>query len=501
MSRSSRIRSAHSPPVRRATTAGSRDSTQRWSRAPGAERISRACTSPARSWSRRDSSRASLPARSTRCTRRSPPQRSRACSSGGGTVRSCRSSGWRATITISPRPAPRHGSTADERLHTGACRRVRPPRRSCRCRKRRSRRRSWKDWHCSKRHCLRGRRDDDAGVAAASLPVGCDRARCVCRERWPNCSRRTGVLCFDPTSDAVKQAQVPFFAPRSRARANSTRLSPRSPTPAPASPPVTGATLVFVATAAGRDRLMIDGDELTSRADQANDSPRARFFACYDDGARAVLRQRAAAPDGRERAAPHGRLCRRPRRVPLSRRIRRAHCIHSSTCRYRYPFLAGRARPWCAGPNDCSVDFGSPQKLSSTTTVQVARALLERDFPGDARQAIDALRKQIARSAGVVAAAGKRIDPVLDRALKGRARSHRPDHRRHRAGSPASPSQARQHRVCTIRATACGVAPGGRTAGTRGDGGDLSRSLGHWLARRDRSRSHRLGRDPHGPGA
>src|SRR5262249_48939509 len=50
----------------------------------------------------------------------------------------------------------------------------------------------------------------------------------------------------------------------------------------------------------------------------------------------------------------------------------------------------------------------------------LARALLERDFPGDARQAIDALRKQLTRSSGVIGAAGKRIDPVLDRAIKGR---------------------------------------------------------------------------------
>ena len=50
----------------------------------------------------------------------------------------------------------------------------------------------------------------------------------------------------------------------------------------------------------------------------------------------------------------------------------------------------------------------------------LARTFLERDFPGDARQAIDALRKQVTRSAGVIAAAGKRIDPVLDRAVKGR---------------------------------------------------------------------------------
>ena len=50
----------------------------------------------------------------------------------------------------------------------------------------------------------------------------------------------------------------------------------------------------------------------------------------------------------------------------------------------------------------------------------LARALLERDFPGDARQAIDALRKQVNRSAGVIGAAGKRIDPVLERAIAGR---------------------------------------------------------------------------------
>src|SRR5204863_7728701 len=50
----------------------------------------------------------------------------------------------------------------------------------------------------------------------------------------------------------------------------------------------------------------------------------------------------------------------------------------------------------------------------------LARSFLERAMPGDARQAIEALRGQITRSTNVVAAAGKRIDPVLDRAIKGR---------------------------------------------------------------------------------
>jgi uncharacterized protein YllA (UPF0747 family) len=50
----------------------------------------------------------------------------------------------------------------------------------------------------------------------------------------------------------------------------------------------------------------------------------------------------------------------------------------------------------------------------------LAHAFLARAMPGDARQAIDALRKQLTRSAGVIGAAGKRIDPVLDRAIKGR---------------------------------------------------------------------------------
>ncbi len=50
----------------------------------------------------------------------------------------------------------------------------------------------------------------------------------------------------------------------------------------------------------------------------------------------------------------------------------------------------------------------------------LARSFLERAMPGDARQAIEALRGQIGRSTSVIGAAGKRIDPVLDRAIKGR---------------------------------------------------------------------------------
>ena len=51
---------------------------------------------------------------------------------------------------------------------------------------------------------------------------------------------------------------------------------------------------------------------------------------------------------------------------------------------------------------------------------RVARDVLERDFPGDAREAIDSLRRQISSSGNLIAAAGKRIDPVLERAVTGR---------------------------------------------------------------------------------
>ena len=68
-----------------------------------------ACGSRVRSRSRPASSRASSPGRSTPSTRRSPPRRWRACSSGAGSGRWCRSSGSLATTTTSPRRARHPG--------------------------------------------------------------------------------------------------------------------------------------------------------------------------------------------------------------------------------------------------------------------------------------------------------------------------------------------------------------------------------------------------------
>jgi bacillithiol biosynthesis cysteine-adding enzyme BshC len=227
-----------------------------------------------------------------------------------------------------------------------------------------------------------------------------------------------GILCFDPTHIAAKRAQAPLILTALRRAAELDTALAALPDAGTGIAAGEGATLVFLATAVGRDRLLIDGDGFRGRRSGE------RF----------------------SRSAIESLLEREPSRFSANVLLRPV--IESALL----PTVA-----YVAGPSEMRYLehqasalyplFGVPQQTpvprwSGTIVVRwaerllgrlrvtadavldddgtLARAFLEHDFPGDARQAIDALRKQVTRSAGVIAAAGKRIDPVLDRAVKGR---------------------------------------------------------------------------------
>ena len=229
---------------------------------------------------------------------------------------------------------------------------------------------------------------------------------------------RFGVVCFDPSRLAAKRAQIPIIkAALHRAMELDTALAalPDAGTGIAAGE---GATLVFLTTSIGRDRLLIDGDGFRSRRsgdrftvkqiDALLEKDPSRF------SANVLLRpvvESALLPTVGYVAGPGEMryltgqssalypLLGVPRQTPVPR--------WSGTVVSRWADrLLGR------------LNITADAVLDDDGTL--ARTFLARAVPGDARQAIEALRGQISRSASVINAAGKRIDPVLDRAIKGR---------------------------------------------------------------------------------
>lgn len=227
-----------------------------------------------------------------------------------------------------------------------------------------------------------------------------------------------GVLCFDPTHIAAKRAQVPLITAALRRAPELDAALASLPDAGTGIAAGEGATLVFLATAVGRDRLLIDGDGFRTRRSGEHFSS-AEIQALLDRepsrfSANVLLRpvvESALLPTVAYVAGP-GEL------RYLDRQVSALYPLFGVPQQQPVPrwsgTVVGRSAERLLGRLRITADA----VLEDDGTL--ARTFLERDFPGDARQAIDALRKQITRSAGVIGAAGKRIDPVLDRAVKGR---------------------------------------------------------------------------------
>lgn len=227
-----------------------------------------------------------------------------------------------------------------------------------------------------------------------------------------------GVLCFDPTHAAAKNAQIPVIRAALRRGAELDAALAALPDADTGIAAGESATLVFLAAAAGRDRLVVDGDGFRTRRSGE------RF----------------------SRSAIEALLEREPSRFSANVLLRPvvesallptvAYVAGPGEMRYLdrqasalYPLLGVPRQPpvprWSGTVIGRSAErLLGRLRITADAVLEddgtLARAFLERAVPGDARQAIDALHKQITRSAGVIAAAGKRIDPVLERAIKGR---------------------------------------------------------------------------------
>lgn len=227
---------------------------------------------------------------------------------------------------------------------------------------------------------------------------------------------RFGVVCFDPTHAAAKQAQIPLLTVALHRAAELDRALAALPDAGIGAGE--GATLVFVMTAAGRDRLLIDGEAFRARRSGERFSRRQLEQLLEHEperfSANVLLRpvvESALLPTVAYVAGP-GEL------RYLQAQSSALYPLFDVPRQTPLPRWSGTVIERWAERLLARLHLDVDAVLEDDG--RVARAVLERDFPGDARQAIDALRRQIAQSGSVIAAAGKRIDPVLDRAVKGR---------------------------------------------------------------------------------
>jgi bacillithiol biosynthesis cysteine-adding enzyme BshC len=227
-----------------------------------------------------------------------------------------------------------------------------------------------------------------------------------------------GVVCFDPTHRAAKLAQAPLLATalhRARELDGLLAALPDAQTGIGAGE---GATLVFTTTAAGRERILIDGEQFRTRRSGE------RFTGAELDvllvgeperfSANVLLRpvvESALLPSVAYVAGP-GEM------AYLERQASALYPLLDVPRQIPVPRWSGTVvEPW-ADRLLQRLNLGLDAVVADDG--RIARDVLERDFPRDAREAIDALRRQISTSSNLIAAAGKRIDPVLERSVIGR---------------------------------------------------------------------------------
>jgi uncharacterized protein YllA (UPF0747 family) len=227
-----------------------------------------------------------------------------------------------------------------------------------------------------------------------------------------------GVACFDPTHPAAKRAQAPLLRTALTRAADLDAALAALPDPGTGIAAGEGATLVFLTTNAGRDRLLIDGKGFRARrsGDRFTAKEIAALLESSPERFSANVLQR---PVVESALLPTVAYVGGPAEFAyLTRQSRVLYDALGVPRQTPVPRWSGTVIARWAERLLGRLHITAEAVLADDGTI--AREMLERDFPGDARQAIDALRKQVVRSGSVITAAGKRTDPVLDRAMKGR---------------------------------------------------------------------------------
>lgn len=227
-----------------------------------------------------------------------------------------------------------------------------------------------------------------------------------------------GVACFDPTHPATKRAQVPILRAALQRAAELDRVLAAIPDPGTGIVAGDGATLVFLETVAGRDRLLMDGQDFRTRR-SGDRFTRGEIDALLEReperfSANVLLRpvvESAILPTVAYVAGP-GEM------RYLERQASALYPVLDVPRQIPVPRWSGTVvEPWADRLLD-RLHLTLEDVL--TDDGRVAREVLQRDFPGDARTALDGLQDEIARTGEQLTTAATRIDPVLQRAVRGR---------------------------------------------------------------------------------
>lgn len=227
-----------------------------------------------------------------------------------------------------------------------------------------------------------------------------------------------GVLCFDPTVDAFKRAQAPLLA---RALDLATDIDAAlAAVPAVDTGIRTGdgGTLVFLQTSSGRERLMRDGAAFRTRRSGQ------RFTAADIHALLDTVPQRFSAnvllrPVVESALLPTVAYVGGPGELRyLQQQASVVYPVLETPVQVPVPRWSGTVIPRWADRVLDRLDLTAAAVLHDDDVA--AAAVVARDFPVDARRALDRLRDQLQQTIATVVDAATRVDPVLDRAMRGR---------------------------------------------------------------------------------
>ena len=233
-----------------------------------------------------------------------------------------------------------------------------------------------------------------------------------------------GVLVFDPTQLAMKRAQAPLLAAALAQAADLDRQLAALPPLAGGVAVGDGATLVFLETTAGRERLVLDGGRYRTRRS-------GESFTLGD-----LERLLASSP---ERFSPNALL--RPvveaALLPTVGYVagpgelrylnQQASALYQPLGVWRQPpvprWSGTVVEPWVdrlLARLDISLDA-----VLADDDGALGHGILRRDLPPEVRQALITLRSEFDRQGSALQEAGRALDAVLERAIAGRERKLR----------------------------------------------------------------------------
>lgn len=271
---------------------------------------------------------------------------------------------------------------------------------------------------------------------AAALPAGPDRDRTITwlERHWqPGVPMADafgaslaellgpwGIACLDATAEPVKQAQRPIIAAALDRALDLDRALADLPDAGTGIAAGDGATLVFLEGSAGRDRLVVDGDEfVTRRGGERFTTSDLHHLLAHEPGrfsANVLLRpvvEAAILPTVAYLAGPGEHRY-------LSRQAAHLYPLLGVAPQRPVPRWGGTVVDAVASRLLGRLSLSAEAVLGDDGTI--GRGVLRRDLPAAVPPALERLRTAIAESAAVLTRDGEGIDPVLTRAIESRRR-------------------------------------------------------------------------------